>query len=51
MAVWTGSTNWTPTGLCAQTNNTIIIESEKIANDYLNYGNASTPTSFRSRSH
>ena len=23
--VWTGSTNWTPTGLCAQTNNTIIL--------------------------
>jgi len=37
MAVWTGSTNWTPTGLCAQTNNTVIIESEKIAHDYLNY--------------
>ncbi len=37
IAVWTGSTNWTPTGLCAQTNNTVIIESEKIANDYLDY--------------
>jgi len=31
IAVWTGSTNWTPTGLCAQSNNTLIVESESIA--------------------
>lgn len=36
-AVLLGSTNWTPTGLCAQTNNTLIIEDEKFARRYLNY--------------
>ncbi len=36
-AVWTGSTNWTPTGLCAQTNNTIIFNSEAVATAYLHY--------------
>jgi phosphatidylserine/phosphatidylglycerophosphate/cardiolipin synthase-like enzyme len=38
-AVLTGSTNWTPTGLCAQSNNSIIIESGKIAKYYLDYWN------------
>jgi phosphatidylserine/phosphatidylglycerophosphate/cardiolipin synthase-like enzyme len=34
-SVLTGSTNWTPTGLCGQTNNMIIIESDEIASCYL----------------
>jgi phosphatidylserine/phosphatidylglycerophosphate/cardiolipin synthase-like enzyme len=38
-AVWTGSTNWTPTGLCAQTNNTIVFRSGPIAQHYLDYWN------------
>jgi phosphatidylserine/phosphatidylglycerophosphate/cardiolipin synthase-like enzyme len=36
-AVYSGSTNWTQTGLCAQTNNTIVIESRKVAQAYLDY--------------
>lgn len=32
-----GSTNWTPTGLCAQTNNTIVVEDPKLAARYLAY--------------
>ncbi len=36
-SVLTGSTNWTPTGLCGQTNNMIIIDSEQIAADYKDY--------------
>jgi hypothetical protein len=32
-----GSTNWTPTGLCAQTNNTVIVEDDKLAARYLAY--------------
>jgi phosphatidylserine/phosphatidylglycerophosphate/cardiolipin synthase-like enzyme len=36
-AVLTGSTNWTETGLCAQSNNAIIVSDEKIANDYWDY--------------
>lgn len=35
--VWTGSTNWTPTGLCAQSNNTVIIRSEELAKIYFAY--------------
>lgn len=38
-AVWTGSTNWTPTGLCAQTNNTIVFRSGEVAQHYLDYWN------------
>jgi phosphatidylserine/phosphatidylglycerophosphate/cardiolipin synthase-like enzyme len=38
-AVWTGSTNWTSTGLCAQTNNTIVLESRAVAAAYLDYWN------------
>lgn len=38
-SVLTGSTNWTPTGLCAQTNNAILIESDAIASHYLAYWN------------
>ena len=37
--VWTGSTNWTDTGLCAQTNNTIILRSKDVAKAYLDYWN------------
>jgi phosphatidylserine/phosphatidylglycerophosphate/cardiolipin synthase-like enzyme len=36
-AVITGSTNWTPTGLCAQSNNIIIMEDDDIAARYLDY--------------
>jgi len=36
-AVLTGSTNWTSTGLCAQSNNAIIIESDDVARDYFDY--------------
>ena len=38
-AVMTGSTNWTETGLCTQSNNCIIIEDEDIAADYFTYWN------------
>ena len=38
-AVMTGSTNWTETGLCAQSNNCIIVEDEDIATDYFAYWN------------
>ena len=30
-AVWTGSTNWTTTGLCTQANNALLIENKAIA--------------------
>lgn len=36
-AVLMGSTNWTSTGLCAQTNNTLVIENPKLAERYLAY--------------
>ncbi len=36
-AVLTGSTNWTPTGLCGQSNNAIIIDSPDVARDYSSY--------------
>jgi len=32
--VWTGSTNWTVTGLCTQTNNGILIDDANIAKAY-----------------
>jgi phosphatidylserine/phosphatidylglycerophosphate/cardiolipin synthase-like enzyme len=38
-AVLCGSTNWTATGLCAQSNNSIIIESPELADDYFKYWN------------
>jgi phosphatidylserine/phosphatidylglycerophosphate/cardiolipin synthase-like enzyme len=38
-AVLTGSTNWTYTGLCAQSNNSIIIESSELAKFYYDYWN------------
>ena len=39
VAVMTGSTNWTDTGLCAQSNNCIIVEDNDIAADYFAYWN------------
>jgi len=39
-AVLTGSTNWTDTGLCAQTNNVLVIEDAKAAARYLAYWKA-----------
>ncbi len=36
-SVLTGSTNWTATGLCGQTNNMLFINSPDIANAYLDY--------------
>jgi len=33
-AVMTGSTNWTPTGLCGQSNNALIVTSDEIAQAY-----------------
>jgi phosphatidylserine/phosphatidylglycerophosphate/cardiolipin synthase-like enzyme len=36
-SVLTGSVNWTATGLCGQTNNLVIIDSEKIASKYMEY--------------
>ena len=34
-AVWTGSTNWTKTGLCTQANNALLVRSPALAQDYL----------------
>jgi phosphatidylserine/phosphatidylglycerophosphate/cardiolipin synthase-like enzyme len=34
-AVWTGSTNWTVTGLCTQANNGLLIENPTVASAYL----------------
>ncbi len=39
VSVLTGSTNWTPTGLCGQTNNMVIIESKKVASRFMEYWN------------
>ena len=39
-AVLSGSTNWTSTGLCTQTNNALVIESADVAQRYLDYWNA-----------
>ena len=36
-AVMTGSTNWTYSGLCAQSNNAVIIESPEIAKEYSDF--------------
>src|SRR3954447_1027262 len=33
--VWTGSTNWTTTGLCTQLNNALLIEDDDVAAAYL----------------
>jgi len=34
-AVWTGSTNWTKTGLCTQANNAVLVQNAALAQDYL----------------
>lgn len=36
-AVLFGSTNWTPSGLCTQTNNTMVVDDPGLANRYLLY--------------
>ncbi len=36
-AVMTGSTNWTSTGLCTQSNNTILIENATLAGHYFEF--------------
>jgi len=38
-AVWTGSTNWTMTGLCTQANNAVLIQNPAMAQDYLDQWN------------
>src|SRR5215469_11461933 len=38
-AVLLGSTNWTDTGVCAQSNNALIVENDTIAQAYLDYWN------------
>jgi hypothetical protein len=35
LALWTGSTNWTMTGLCTQANNAVLIQNAALAQDYL----------------
>src|SRR5204862_2180419 len=39
-AVLSGSTNWTSTGLCTQTNNALIINSPEVAKRYIACWNA-----------
>ena len=39
VAVLTGSTNWTSTGLCTQTNNALVIDSPVVAQHYMAYWN------------
>ncbi|TAZ29817.1 MULTISPECIES: phospholipase D-like domain-containing protein [Rhizobium] len=41
-AVMTGSTNWTSSGLCTQTNNALVIESPVVAQHYMDYWNELT---------
>lgn len=40
VAVLSGSTNWTSTGLCTQTNNALVIESKDVAQRYIDAWNA-----------
>jgi phosphatidylserine/phosphatidylglycerophosphate/cardiolipin synthase-like enzyme len=35
--VWTGSTNWTPSGLCTQANHALVIDDDALAKGYLAY--------------
>jgi len=35
LAVWTGSTNWTKTGLCTQANNALLVQNPSVAQFYL----------------
>jgi len=39
-AVLSGSTNWTSTGLCTQSNNALIIKSRDVAQHYIDYWSA-----------
>jgi hypothetical protein len=39
-AVWTGSTNWTETGLCTQANNAVLIRNVALAHFYVEHWNA-----------
>jgi phosphatidylserine/phosphatidylglycerophosphate/cardiolipin synthase-like enzyme len=52
-AVWTGSTNWTETGLCTQANNAVLIRNVALAQSYVEHwtalaaaGDASPPSLF-----
>jgi phosphatidylserine/phosphatidylglycerophosphate/cardiolipin synthase-like enzyme len=36
-AVLSGSTNWTDTGVCAQSNNALVVDSDDLAADYFDY--------------
>ncbi|MBV8091862.1 MAG: hypothetical protein JO110_01255, partial [Acetobacteraceae bacterium] len=38
-AVWTGSTNWTMTGLCTQANNAVLVQNPALADNYLEQWN------------
>ncbi|MBV8188800.1 MAG: hypothetical protein JO339_16290 [Alphaproteobacteria bacterium] len=38
-AVWTGSTNWTETGLCTQANNALLVRNPALAQTYLDQWN------------
>src|SRR5262249_26256496 len=40
LTVWTGSTNWAPTGLCTQVNNGLLIEDPDVARVYLDQWHA-----------
>lgn len=35
LSVWTGSTNWTPTGLCTQINNGLFVKNRAVAAEYM----------------
>ncbi len=55
LAVWTGSTNWTMTGLCTQANNALLIDNPAVAQFYLDQwktlaadGNDSPPALYQS---
>lgn len=54
-AVWTGSTNWTMTGLCTQANNALLVDNPAVAQFYLDQwktlaadGNDSPPALYQS---
>ena len=46
-AVLTVSTNWTSTGVCTQSNNSVVVESDDLAAAYLILGNVSKRTTAR----
>src|SRR5262249_23062578 len=35
LVAWTGSTNWTPTGLCTQVNNGLLVQDPQVAEIYM----------------